>query len=276
MSRPLTEGETRLVASVFGPQQSDYVLVNFRATAPRNFDVGVVGHDGTEPYAGAVVSSMHLEGPLGSHGPFTLPSGRILALHELFLSAGNIGIELIDVSGSVDWGLSVHRAGLPFQSKSTPMVNGQAWTEGGAGEGEQVVVAVPEDGYYCIAVWKAFAGDLDVSGTYQIVVQPDASQTPNAPDLPMLSGISATTSNPFRPPAEIHYQVASSSLVSLELFDLQGRLVRRLVSETLPAGHYGAQWDGRDAAGRPAGNGLYFARLAVGGETTHRKLLLLR
>lgn len=101
-------------------------------------------------------------------------------------------------------------------------------------------------------------------------------ELPEAQDLPVSSGISGSTPNPFRPSSEIRYEIATPSLVSLELFDPRGRLVRTLVSEALPTGRYGVQWDGRDAAGRPARNGIYFARLAVGRETTHRKLVLLR
>jgi hypothetical protein len=52
---------------------------------------------------------------------------------------------------------------------------------------------------------------------------------------------------------------------TLDLFDVRGRHVRALVRGE--AGTSGtAAWDGRDAAGRPAPAGLYFALLTGGGE----------
>ncbi len=51
--------------------------------------------------------------------------------------------------------------------------------------------------------------------------------------------------------------------VQVELFDLSGRLLRRLVDETRGEGYYTDLWDGTDAAGR-VGPGLYLVRVAVG------------
>ena len=51
--------------------------------------------------------------------------------------------------------------------------------------------------------------------------------------------------------------------VQVELFDLSGRLLRRLVDETRGEGYYTELWDGTDAAGRVV-PGLYLVRVAVG------------
>ena len=52
--------------------------------------------------------------------------------------------------------------------------------------------------------------------------------------------------------------------VQLDIFDLQGRRVRRLVDSELPKGASVLGWDGRDANGAVAGRGLYFARMTSG------------
>ncbi len=64
---------------------------------------------------------------------------------------------------------------------------------------------------------------------------------------------------------------------SVEIFDVSGRRVRRLLSGTLGAGRYHVRWDGTDAAGRRVSSGVYFCRLTAG-ETVRRehKLLLTR
>ncbi|MFP6646417.1 MAG: hypothetical protein VCF24_23065 [Candidatus Latescibacterota bacterium] len=51
--------------------------------------------------------------------------------------------------------------------------------------------------------------------------------------------------------------------VQVELYDLSGRLLRRLVDETRGEGYYTELWDGTDAAGQVV-PGLYLVRVAVG------------
>jgi flagellar hook assembly protein FlgD len=62
----------------------------------------------------------------------------------------------------------------------------------------------------------------------------------------------------------------------LEIFDPSGRLVRTL-SEGTPSsgGVRSVVWDRRNASGRPAGSGLYLARLSVeGAGTLTRKVIV--
>ncbi|MFC1573082.1 FlgD immunoglobulin-like domain containing protein [Candidatus Eisenbacteria bacterium] len=68
---------------------------------------------------------------------------------------------------------------------------------------------------------------------------------------------------------------ASRSPVTLDLLDLNGRLVRNLVQGALPAGISTATWDGRDVAGRPAGAGVYFVRFStIEGDQNQRMVVI--
>jgi hypothetical protein len=60
----------------------------------------------------------------------------------------------------------------------------------------------------------------------------------------------------------------------LDVFDLQGRRVRRLADRRLPAGATVIGWDGRDDGGRRLGRGLYFARLVTPAETRTTRIVL--
>jgi hypothetical protein len=62
----------------------------------------------------------------------------------------------------------------------------------------------------------------------------------------------------------------------LALFDVSGRLVRRLARGTYPPGHQEVRWDGRDEMGRSVTDGLYFLRAVSGGELTTLKVTVLR
>ena len=63
-------------------------------------------------------------------------------------------------------------------------------------------------------------------------------------------------------------KVGDDSPVEVLIYDLQGRLVRRLVEQRgLSTGSYGIAWDGRDGRGEVAPPGVYLARLRVDTDT---------
>lgn len=88
--------------------------------------------------------------------------------------------------------------------------------------------------------------------------------------------------NPFNPTTRIEYWVPEGmkagerANVSVTVYDVRGARVRSLVSGTKNAGHYVAQWDGRDDRGTPVSSGLYFYRMTVAGFSGTRKMVLLK
>ena len=82
--------------------------------------------------------------------------------------------------------------------------------------------------------------------------------------------------NPFRSATRIHFQLPSAGRASLAIYDMGGRLVRRLVAGTLPAGSHTLEWDGQGESGTPLGSGTYLARLVAGRVVVTQKLTLLR
>lgn len=85
------------------------------------------------------------------------------------------------------------------------------------------------------------------------------------------------TANPFRERTDILFDLPAASPVRLEIFDVRGRLVNTLADgEPMAAGRHTARWDGTGEGGRALPSGIYFARLAAGGETKTVKLILNR
>lgn len=82
--------------------------------------------------------------------------------------------------------------------------------------------------------------------------------------------------NPFNPTTTIGYTVPVRSKVSLQIYDVTGRLVASLVDESRDAGRHSAVWNGRSATGDPVGSGVYFYRLNVGKDSLTRKMVLLK
>lgn len=62
---------------------------------------------------------------------------------------------------------------------------------------------------------------------------------------------------------------------SIKVYDVSGRLVRKIFDETADAGAHQAEWDGTDARGSRAASGVYFARLRAGNRTAVRKFVRL-
>jgi hypothetical protein len=63
--------------------------------------------------------------------------------------------------------------------------------------------------------------------------------------------------NPFNPATVIRYAVPTQSYVTIRVYDVLGRLVRTLVSQSLKAGFHSVTWDGRDENGHPLSSGVY-------------------
>jgi flagellar hook assembly protein FlgD len=64
--------------------------------------------------------------------------------------------------------------------------------------------------------------------------------------------------------------------VRLELFDLLGRRIRRLVDDERFAGESRVAWDGSDDSGRSLGPGVYLARLEFLGVSKTIRLVRIR
>jgi len=64
--------------------------------------------------------------------------------------------------------------------------------------------------------------------------------------------------------------------LSLEVYDIGGRLVRVLLRGTEPAGERSVAWDGRDDSGQRVRSGIFYARLVADGRTIDRSVVSLQ
>ena len=97
-------------------------------------------------------------------------------------------------------------------------------------------------------------------------------------DLPGLGQVAVSAHpNPFNPSTTISFDLPRATEVSLDIYDLQGRLVRRLLDESPYAtGSHKQVWDGRDGEGRATSSGVYFYRFEAGDQKRVGKLTLLK
>jgi hypothetical protein len=104
----------------------------------------------------------------------------------------------------------------------------------------------------------------------------DALQVTSAPPPPARLALYPNVPNPFNPTTRIRFALPQAGKVELDIFDVRGRRVCRLVDAWLEAGEHETSWDGRDGQGRNVASGVYFDALRTAAGVESRKLVLLR
>jgi hypothetical protein len=102
--------------------------------------------------------------------------------------------------------------------------------------------------------------------------------------LPRAYALDQNHPNPFNPATSISYAIPSqvngapvaSTHVTLQIYDIRGRVVRSLVSARQAPGLYSARWDGKDDRGVSVSSGMYFYRLKTEHFTRTRKMMMVK
>ena len=97
--------------------------------------------------------------------------------------------------------------------------------------------------------------------------------------IPAVTRLLGNAPNPFNPRTSIRFETAGEGRVAIDVFDVRGRLVRRVADRVFPAGVHAVVWDGRDEAGGQPASGIYFSLLRTGGPGSPdqvRKMMLVR
>ena len=82
--------------------------------------------------------------------------------------------------------------------------------------------------------------------------------------------------NPFNPATEIRFALPKDSYMVLEIYNVSGQLVRTLIDEHQPAGHYRVMWNGNNDSGERVASGVYFYSLRTDEKTISRSMVLLK
>jgi hypothetical protein len=95
--------------------------------------------------------------------------------------------------------------------------------------------------------------------------------------LPTSFSLSQNYPNPFNPSTEIRLAIPGEKEVhvSLTIYNLHGKLVRKLVDAVRVPGIHRIHWDGKDARGLPVPSGVYFYRVKAGDFIATRKMTSL-
>lgn len=113
----------------------------------------------------------------------------------------------------------------------------------------------------------------------EIIAQMEGSDVPEYPDAyadtPRFA-LYGSRSVPVVGHTELAFQVPADARVRLDVFDVNGRMVRSLADDTFAPGVHSVAWDARDAAGRPVASGVYYCRMQTHGFDATRTLVVSR
>ena len=82
--------------------------------------------------------------------------------------------------------------------------------------------------------------------------------------------------NPFNPETIIKFDLPHEGMVNLNVYNIMGQKVRKLISDTMTAGTHNIHWDGSDDSGKFVSSGIYFILLKSGSKVTSHRMMLLK
>jgi hypothetical protein len=82
--------------------------------------------------------------------------------------------------------------------------------------------------------------------------------------------------NPFNPSTTIKYDLTKAGNIKINIYNVNGELIKELLNEEKNSGSYSQLWNGKDSHGRTVASGTYFYRIQVGDFVQAKKMILLK
>ncbi len=95
-------------------------------------------------------------------------------------------------------------------------------------------------------------------------------------ELPEAFELTQNYPNPFNPSTTIKYGLPNASRVTLQIFDVTGKLVTTLISGQQEAGYHTVEWNGLDMTGHQVATGIYFYKIKAGEFTSIKKMMFAK
>ena len=125
---------------------------------------------------------------------------------------------------------------------------------------------------------ESILGQLGLTAEEEAAFRTALYGASSASSLPKAFALSQNSPNPFNPATTIGFSVpeGKSAQVTLNVYDIRGKLVRTLVNETKESGTYTVYWNGTDNNGNNIASGVYFYRMNAGEFSQTRKMVMLK
>jgi len=177
-----------------------------------------------------------------------LPISREHAQQIAFEVAEELGIEVEDINELHPE--LIHRKSTPYYPEWRVII-------------EEYAIYISQDGSVSIEE----SGE-DGKGTGGVMSEGE--------DPSFVYSLNAAAPSPFVKTTTISYSIARPDEVSLNIYDINGRLIKTLVDDKNDAGIYSVKWNGCDNNNRKVATGVYFTRLKSGNFTVVKKVILVK
>jgi subtilisin family serine protease len=184
---------------------------------------------------------------------------------------------------------TIHLFDEPITVPSTFFVSVEFGTYDNSGVGRAAVMATEAQGSRIPEVWEKWSngswnnvsdawfgqsGNPGNNGWYmwmEAELGTTVDVTEENQEIPSQITLQQNYPNPFNPETRIRFMLPDASDVSIDVFDVLGRHVTRLVDSRLEAGSHSVSFNGSGL-----GSGVYFYRMQAGTTVFTRKMMLLK
>ena len=82
--------------------------------------------------------------------------------------------------------------------------------------------------------------------------------------------------NPFNPSTTIMYEIPKNGKVEVNIFDMNGKLIKSMVNKQQTAGYHKVVWNGLNKSGQKVASGFYIYTIKYNKTITSKKMLLIK
>lgn len=122
----------------------------------------------------------------------------------------------------------------------------------------------------------AFQNNSGLQGYFDNIVVTTSSSNIGEETVPSSFRLKQNYPNPFNPTTNIEFELKSAGETSIDIFNINGQLVRNLTNGYMEAKDYSVQWDGLNTNGYQVPAGVYIYTLNHGQHSQTKKMILLK
>ena len=94
--------------------------------------------------------------------------------------------------------------------------------------------------------------------------------------IPLETVLKGNYPNPFNPSTVVSFDLATSSRVKVEIYNIRGQKVCNLVDANYSPGRHNKVWNGMDDFGKKVSSGIYFYQMSTDNYVSVKRMLLLK
>ncbi|MBN1827347.1 MAG: matrixin family metalloprotease [Candidatus Eisenbacteria bacterium] len=161
---------------------------------------------------------------------------------------------------------------------STGVLLDSVYAEGMGATEELYQYSLPYSGKFLLKTFRKGGSGSNIQRyTLTIIQDVDVDVQIADGDLPARAEMDLTVRpNPFNPSTTVRFNAAAPGPYNVDVYDVSGRLARRISGTASSSGVVEVRWDGRDDRGNEVASGVYLMRASLDGRSETTRAILVR